>query len=219
MNITNDVVSEYLQDHYKPLNEELNRLRIEAEENRVPIILKETESFLELFLKIVKPKKILEIGSAVGYSASFMAACLPDAKIFTIEKDHDVYETAKAKVKELAYDNRITLLEGDGEECENALFEQGESDFDLVFIDAAKSHYKRFFDASLRLSNKDTVFVCDNVLFKARTCSDEYDPNHKYKTNIRNMREFIEYITNDERFETAVIAVGDGLSITRFKNE
>lgn len=217
-NITNDIVTDYINRFYEPLTDDLGNLRKEAEEANVPIILKETESFLKTFLGILSPARILEVGCAVGYSAIFFAECT-GAKVYTIEKNPEVFEIAVGNIEKLGYGKQINVFEGDGEEVINALKEDGEAAFDLIFIDAAKSHYKRFFDACLPLCGPDTVIVCDNVLFKARVADDIYDPTGKYKTNIKKMREFIDYIMKDSKMDSTIMAVGDGLSITRFKSK
>ena len=216
-NITNDIVTEYINGFYQPASPELGTLRLEAEAEKVPIILKETESFLRVMLSIASPKRILEIGCAVGYSAMFFNA-VTGAQGVTIEKDHEMAAKASANIKRLGYEEKIRIVEGDGEEGVNALFEQGEEPFDMVFIDAAKSHYKRFLEASWKLCRQGTVVISDNVLFKARIASDIYDPTGKHKTNIKKMREYVDFITSDPRMETSIIACGDGVSVSKIKN-
>lgn len=216
-NITNDIVTEYINGFYQPASPELGTLRLEAEAEKVPIILKETESFLRVMLSIAAPKRILEIGCAVGYSAMFFNA-VTGAQVVTIEKDHEMAAKASANIKRLGYEDKIRIVEGDGEEGVNALFEQGEEPFDMVFIDAAKSHYKRFLEASWKLCRQGTVVISDNVLFKARIASDIYDPTGKHKTNIKKMREYVDFITSDPRMETSIIACGDGVSVSKIKN-
>jgi len=215
-NITNDLVTEYINGFYTPLTQELGQLRTESEEKKVPIILKESETFLNVFLKITAPKRILEIGCAVGYSAMFFTESC-GAQVITIEKDHDMAVTAAGNFEKLGYSDRVRVIEADGEEGVNQLIEACEEPFDLVFIDAAKSHYKRFLEASLPLCRPGTVIVSDNVLFKARIASDIYDPTGKHKTNIKKMREYVDFISNDKRFDTTVVACGDGLSISKLK--
>ena len=215
-NITNDIVTEYINSFYTPVSPELGALRLEAEAQKVPIILKETESFLRVMLNIIEPKRILEIGCAVGYSSMFFSA-VTGAEVVTVEKDPEMVAKASANIKRLGFDDKIRIIEGDGEECVNHLFEQGEKPFDIVFIDAAKSHYKRFLEASRKLCGQGTVIISDNVLFKARIASDIYDPTGKHKTNIKKMREYVEFITSDPRMETAVIACGDGVSVSKIK--
>lgn len=215
-NITNDIVTDYINGFYAPLTDELGKLRVDSEEKNVPIILKETEGFLKTFLGIIKPARILEIGCAVGYSAMFFAQ-LTGAEVFTIEKNPEMVETAVKNIESLGYAEKINVFEGDGEEIAELLKKEGTKPFDVVFIDASKSHYRRFFDACLPLCGPDTVIIADNVLFKGRIADDKYDPDGKYKTNIRRMREFIAYIMNAPSLDSSIIAVGDGLSITRFK--
>ena len=216
-NITNDIVTEYINGFYQPASPELETLRLEAEAEKVPIILKETESFLRVMLSIAAPKRILEIGCAVGYSSMFFTA-VTGAQVVTIEKDPEMAAKASANIKRLGYEDKIRIVEGDGEEGVNALFEQGEEPFDMVFIDAAKSHYKRFLEASWKLCRQGTVVISDNVLFKARIASDIYDPTGKHKTNIKKMREYVDFITSDPRMETSIIACGDGVSVSKIKN-
>ena len=216
-NITPDIVTEYINGFYQPASPELGTLRLEAEAEKVPIILKETESFLRVMLSIAAPKRILEIGCAVGYSSMFFTA-VTGAQVVTIEKDPEMAAKASANIKRLGYEDKIRIVEGDGEEGVNALFEQGEEPFDMVFIDAAKSHYKRFLEASWKLCRQGTVVISDNVLFKARIASDIYDPTGKHKTNIKKMREYVDFITSDPRMETSIIACGDGVSVSKIKN-
>ena len=168
-------------------------------------------------LSIAAPKRILEIGCAVGYSSMFFTA-VTGAQVVTIEKDPEMAAKASANIKRLGYEDKIRIVEGDGEEGVNALFEQGEEPFDMVFIDAAKSHYKRFLEASWKLCRQGTVVISDNVLFKARIASDIYDPTGKHKTNIKKMREYVDFITSDPRMETSIIACGDGVSVSKIKN-
>lgn len=217
MNITNDLVTDYINGFYRPSSNDLGKLRLEAEEARVPIILKETESFLRTLLLLHRPARILEIGAAVGYSSSFFAEVLPECKIFTIEKDEKVYETAKQNIDALGFSSRITVLQGDGEEAICQIKEMGEEAFDFVFIDAAKSHYKRFMDASLTVSKPGTLIISDNILMKGQTVSDQYDPYGRHKTNIRNMKNYLDYISSHEKLETSLLSCGDGLAISLVK--
>ena len=165
-NITNDIVTDYINGFYKPLTDDLAELRRKSEEERVPIILKETESFLKTFLGITAPKRILEIGCAVGYSAMFFAE-LTGAEIFTVEKDHEMFLTAQENIKKYGYSKLVTVLEGDGQEAAEVLHEQGIEPFDFVFIDAAKSHYKRFLEGCLQLYDGTLSPVPYSVLYSA----------------------------------------------------
>ncbi len=219
MNITNDIVTEYLTGFYRPVNEDLSALRQMGEKDRVPIILRETEMYLNTLLPLVKPKKILEIGTAIGYSALYYAAMCPAAEIYTIEKDETALYAAKHNISLAGKEGQIHTLFGDGQEQIDKLRDQGISGFDFVFIDAAKSHYKRFLDAALSVCREGAVIVSDNILQKAMTASDVYDPQNKHKTNIRKMREYLNYITSDNTLQTSLLSVGDGLAVTIYRGE
>lgn len=210
MNITNDIITAYIDTLYKSSNEELYRLREFAEEHRVPIILKDTEGLLLNLFRIKKPKMILEIGAAIGYSSCLFASeC--DCHVTTIEADERAYEIAKSNIKNLGFENKVKILFGDARDVLKEFPEEG---FDIVFIDAAKSHYREFWDLSLPLCKENAMIVCDNVLMKGMTASDKYDPKRKYKTSIRKMREFIKYINELKDVDTCIIPVGDGISIS-----
>lgn len=216
MNITNNIITSYINTLYTCDNPKLKELRAFAEDKKVPIILKDTEGLLLSLLKIKKPARLLEIGAAVGYSA----CCFADGcgcKVTTIEADEEVYKSAVSNVKNLGFEDSVNVLCGDAREVLENLFKEvkDENDlYDVVFIDAAKSHYKAFWDLALPLCKPDAMIICDNVLMKGMTASDEYDPNRKYKTSIRKMREFIKYITSLEYADTCILPVGDGVSIS-----
>ena len=214
MNITNEVVTEYIDGLYRPLTPELAELRREAEENHVPVILRDTERFLSSMLTLTRPHRILEIGAAVGYSSScFAQICGSETKITTLEADPVMFEKASANIRRLGYGSQIEILLGDAKETLRELTPV----YDFVFIDAAKSHYRVFFDGALKLCRPGSVIVCDNILMRAMTASAQYDVKHKHRTSIRKMREFLEYITQSDAVETSVFAAGDGIALSVVK--
>ncbi len=213
-NIINPEVADYLVKYNQPLNEDFKAFRKESEEQNVPIILPDAETLICNLLRLKKPQRILEIGTAVGYSAAVFASVC-EAAVTTIEVKEEMAQKARKNIERFGLSERITVLCGDGEEIIHSLSET----FDFVFIDAAKSHYRRFFDAAASHCTDDALIVCDNVLFKARTVSDAYDPQKKYKTNIRKMREFVDYLMNLEDADTSLAAVGDGLTVTILKRK
>ncbi len=215
MNITNDKVTEYLYAKYRPLTAGLAELRASAEERRVPIILRDTEMLLGSLLGIVRPASVLEIGSAVGYSALFFAESCPEAKIVTLEREEALYRECVRNIDKNGCTGRISALKGDACALLDDMIASGSaSPFDFVFIDASKSHYREFWDRAIRLCRPGSVIVCDNILMKAKTVSDEYDPEGRYRTNIRRMREFADHITDCEEAATSINQVGDGISIS-----
>lgn len=214
-NIINDTVYEYMRGFYCPLSDALAEMRDYAEKHRVPIILPDAEALLLQLIRMKRPKRILEVGTAIGYSASCFAVASPESRIITIEAEPHAFEIAQSNFRKLGLEDRITILPGEGQTVIPGL--EGEDRFDFVFIDAAKSHYRSFWDAAIRLCCREAVIVCDNVLMKGMTASDEYDSGRRYKTSIRRMREFLAYITNLKTVDTAVLPVGDGISVSLLK--
>ena len=215
MNITNDVVSDYLKGFYRPVSDSLYHLRLEAENDGVPVILRETEEFLTFLMRLVCPRNVLEIGTAVGYSSMVFASL--GACVVTVEKDKKMAQKAEKNFSELGFADRIRLLEGDGEEILKKLKETDPGTaFDMVFIDAAKSHYKRFIDAAIPLCEAGALIISDNVLLKGATASDAFDPNKRFKTNIKRMREYLKYISDHPNLDTSIISCGDGLALSRY---
>lgn len=217
MNITNELVTSYINEYYKPLNEELGKLRTAGESDRVPIILKETEILLGTLLDLKKPAKILEIGTAIGYSGIYFAVKCPDAEVYTIEKDEFAYNAARGNISGFGLQDTIHQFLGDGQEQVEKIRDKGIKDFDFIFIDAAKSHYKRFLEAALEVAADGALIVSDNILQKGMTVSDTYDEGRKHKTNIRKMREYVEFISNDSQLLTSLLSVGDGLAVSIYK--
>lgn len=220
--ITNEAVTDYLTNFYKPLTPELGELRTVCEAEPVPIILRETEDFLNTFMDVTRPGSVLEIGTAVGYSAMFFAEKIsqyitPDEPcVVTIEKDGETYERAKKEISALGYDSLIECYNGDGEECiDKMIDEMGGVRFDLIFIDAAKSHYKRFLEASLKVLSDDGVIICDDTLFQGRPALEGEIPPRKHRTNTLALREFNEFVKTDPRFSSTHLAVGNGLTIIK----
>lgn len=220
--ITNDLVTEYLNSFYKPLTPELGALRYDSEEKIVPVILRETETLLNFLLDIIKPEKVLEIGTAVGYSAMYFAEKMlrngvEKPQVVSIEKNLKMSEEAIRNIDALGYSEYINVLIGDGAERIGSLELPDRAYFDMAFIDAGKSHYLEFMKSALTVLKPGSVIICDNTLFGARIASDIYDKDGKHRTNVRNMREFNEFVMNDPAFSSAVISSGDGLTLIKLK--
>lgn len=214
MNITNEIISSYIDGLYYAQNDKLKDLREYAESKGVPIILKDTENLLAAVLKLKKPAKILEIGTAIGYSSSFFVDCC-GCKVTTIEADEEAYEDAVNNIREMGFDSSIQVLQGKAED----VLKEIDDVFDIVFIDASKSHYREFWDLSLPMCCDESLIICDNVLMKGMTASDEFDTRGRYKTSIRRMREFIAYINELDYADTVILPVGDGVSISIISKE
>ena len=211
MNITNEIISSYIDNLYVNENRRLEELREFAEEQRVPIILKDTETLLKVIMKLKEPARVLEIGTAVGYSSCVFADCC-DCCVLTIESNEETAKAARTNIENLGFSDRVQVMTGDARELLKCL--DNEEKFDILFIDAAKSHYREFWDLALPLMKDESMVICDNVLLSGMTASDEYDERGRHKTSINKMRDFILYINSLDYVETAVLPVGDGVSIS-----
>lgn len=221
MNITNDKVTEYLDSYYQPLDEELAAFRARNEENGVPLILRETESYLAMMLKILKPRHILEIGTAYGYSAIFFARSCPDARITTIDRGQRMIPIATKNFEEWPEGERIDFRTGDAREIlDDMIFNKDKDDlYDFVFIDAGKSHYKEFFDRAEQLCAPGTVIVCDNILMRGWIVDRSYEGGKRHRTNIKYMKQFIEYINEREDLTVSMLSSGDGLAVIKLNEQ
>ncbi|NLY70689.1 MAG: O-methyltransferase [Clostridiales bacterium] len=215
MLITDKKVTEYINSLYRPKNGFLEALRDEAEEDNIPIILRDTETLLSVLLEIKKPKRILEIGTAIGYSAIYFATLIPDAHITTLELRESMQEKALSNIKKAGFEDRIKIILGDALETLSAF--KDEEPYDFIFIDGAKGHYKDIFDSCIKLTKDETVIVSDNILYKAMIASDDYINNRRNRTIVNRMRNYLKYITDLPNITTSVLAVGDGVAISVVK--
>lgn len=189
----------------------LEDLRKKAEKDEVPIIRRNMQSFLRTWLTITKPTAILEIGTAVGFSAILMASYGdPTAKITTIEDFDRRIPVARENFRKSGYEDRITLLEGDAAEILPKL----EGPYDFIFMDAAKGQYIRFLPEIRRMMRSGSVLIADNVLQGGDIIESHYIVERRNRTIYRRMREFLRAIEDDEGLESCVLPVGDGISIS-----
>ena len=191
--------------------EELKKIKEKALEEHIPIIMDDTLDVIGEYLKDNKPKRLLEIGTAVGYSAiCFTEFLSEDGSIDTIEREHERVEEAKENIKKAEVDGKINIYEGDAVEILPTL----DYKYDVVFIDAAKGKYPFFLKEALRMLKSDGIIFADNILYKGYVLSD-YN-KHKQRTAVRNLREYIKEATENENLDTEILEVGDGLAITKF---
>lgn len=189
---------------------ELEKIKQKALEEHIPIIMDDTLEVVANILSKIKPKRILEIGTAVGYSAICFSSYLAnDGKIDTIERDSARASEARENIKKVEVEDKIQIYEGDAVEILPTLQEQ----YDVVFIDAAKGKYPFFLQEALRMIKTGGTIIADNVLYKGYVMSD-YN-KHKQRTAVRNLREYIAEITQNPNLETQILEVGDGLAITK----
>ena len=183
-----------------------------AKENEVPIMeLIGIEALLQL-LRIQQPKKILEVGTAVGYSALRMAEVLPSSQIITIERDEQRHLVAKENVKKLKRESQIVLLYGDALELESIVKQYGP--FDAIFIDAAKGQYQKFFDLYSQFLTNDGIVYTDNILFHGLVAEEEID-SRNLRQLVRKIRNYNQWLMENQDYHTAILPVGDGIAISK----
>ena len=191
--------------------EDLDRIEKEAIETYVPIIRKEMQSFLKLLLTIKKPARILEVGTAIGFSAILMAEYNPaDCQITTIENYEKRIPIARANFERVGKSEQITLLEGDAAEVLKTI----EEPFDFIFMDAAKGQYVHFMPEVLRLLKKDGVLVSDNVLQDGDIIESRYVVTRRNRTIHKRMRDYLYQLTHHEELVTSILPIGDGITVS-----
>ena len=192
--------------------EELKKIKTKALEEHIPIIMDDTLEVIEKELKNKKVERMLEIGTAVGYSAICFSEFLDSNGIIdTIERDKERVKEAQINIKKAEVENKINIFEGDAVEILPSMNEK----YDVVFIDAAKGKYPFFLKESLRMLKPNGIIFADNILYKGYVMSD-YN-KHKQRTAVRNLREYIKEISENPNLETEILEVGDGLAISKLK--
>ena len=192
--------------------EKFNEIKEHAIERHIPIIMDDTLKVIEERLRARRTNRILEIGTAVGYSAICFSEFLePSGIIDTIERDEERIKEAKENIKIIDNNKKINIYEGDAVEILPTINEK----YVMIFIDAAKGKYPFFLEQALRLLKKDGIIFADNILYKGYVMSD-YN-KHKQRTAVTHLREYIKLTTEDPQLNTEILEVGDGLAITTIK--
>ena len=196
----------------KTMEDKINPIKQKALEEHIPIIMDDTLEVIGSILEKNKPNKILEIGTAVGYSAICFSKYLAEnGRIDTIERDEERIKEAKINIKDMNLEDIIQIYEGDAVEILPTLNDK----YDVVFIDAAKGKYPFFLKEALRMLSENGIIFADNILYKGYVMSD-YN-KHKQRTAVRNLREYIKEVTENPNLETEILEVGDGLAVTKVK--
>lgn len=214
-NIVNEVVEDYIRRTLKSNTDLIKEMEDYAKEYDVPIIHKEVAELIRILLEMSKPKKILELGCAIGYSSIFFTTVLDGkVEITTTERNPRMIAKAKENIERAGYENNIRILEGDAVETLKNI----EGNFDLIFIDAAKGHYKLFFDMLIDKLNPGGLIISDNILYKGMIASDEYVIRRK-KTIVKRMREYLDYICSLDYIDTSILPMGDGVALSYKKKD
>lgn len=192
----------------------LDEIEAEALRTDVPVIRKETQACLKLFLALKKPKRILEVGTAVGFSAILMKTYNPaDCTITTIENYEKRIPIARANFKRAGMEDVITLIEGDAA----AVLGQLDGTYDMIFMDAAKGQYIHFLPQVMRLLSEDGMLISDNILQDGDIIESRYAVIRRNRTIHRRMRRYLYELTHHEQLVTAVFPVGDGITVSSKK--
>lgn len=203
-----DVFINSLDSGNSPL---LDEIETESLQNYVPIIRKDMQGFLKFILAVRKPEKILEVGTATGFSALLMAEnTSSDTMITTIEKYEKRIPVAKENFKRAEKENRITLLEGDA----NDILKELTGEFDFIFMDAAKGQYLSFLPDVLRLLTPGGMLITDNVLQDGDVLESRYAVTRRNRTIHNRMREYLYELKNHPALDTVILTVGDGIAVS-----
>lgn len=204
-------MSVYIQSLEQPESPVIEEIEKEALEAGVPIIRKETQSFLKTFLLMRKPGRILEVGTAVGFSAILMSRYMPrDGHITTIENYEKRIPVAWENFKRAGQEERICLLEGDALEVMRTL----EGPYDFIFMDAAKGQYIHYLPEVMRLLAPDGVLISDNVLQEGDLLESRFAVERRNRTIHSRMREYLYELKHREDLQTSILPLGDGLALS-----
>ena len=207
----NERIAVYLRSLESPQNPLLEEIEQEALASYVPIIRKETQSLLKTLLTMLRPARVLEVGTAVGFSALLMSEYLPEgAHITTIEKYEKRIPIARQNFRRAGKEEQITLIEGDAMEVLRSL----DGPFDFVFMDAAKGQYPHYLPEVLRLLTPGGVLMSDNVLQDGSLIESRFAVERRDRTIHSRMREYLYELKHREDLMTSILPLGDGVALT-----
>jgi predicted O-methyltransferase YrrM len=214
--IVNERIVAYINSLQVEIKPELLSLEKEALERHVPIIKKETQGLLKFLLCLQQPKRILEVGTAIGFSALFMSEYTSDdSKITTIEKvPMRIVDAEKNFSNEVfSHKDKITLIKGEALKVLKDLASE-EQHYDFIFLDAAKAQYMSFLPELMKMLSKNGMLVTDNVLQDGTVTNSRYSIIRRDRTIHTRMREYLYTITHMEELETVILPVGDGVAVS-----
>ena len=209
--IVNERIVDYINSLDKGNSPVCNAIEKEALADGVPIIRKEMGNLLKVLLLLKQPQKILEVGTAVGYSSILMSENMPqNCRITTIENYEKRIPVAKNNFKRAGKEEVITLLEGDGMD----ILKELDGTYDFIFMDAAKGQYINFLPELLRLMPAGGLLISDNVLQEGDIVESRYGVTRRNRTIHTRMREYIYTLTHAEQLETSIVPIGDGITLS-----
>lgn len=211
-----DQTRQFIYDLLPAESYEEQQLREYAAVHHVPILRRDAAAFMRTLVSLSKPESILEVGTAIGYSAILMCKSSPGCHIDTVEIDPDSVVLSRKNIREAGFENNIRVIAGDGAEVLSALNKK----YDIIFMDAAKGQYINLFDDSIRLLKEGGLLICDNCIFYGKVFDKPEEAPHKHRTIVTNLRAFLEKMMSDERLKASLLDVGDGMALaTKIKGE
>lgn len=208
-----DRFSVFADSMMPPLDDFLTELEAWARENFVPVVRPATARLIQSLVISKQPKRILEIGTAVGYSGTLMLKAVPEAELVTIESYDVRVEQARGNFEKAGVVDRVTLIAGDA----NAVLPTLTGTFDMIFVDAAKGQYIAFWPEVKRLCGEHGMVVTDNVLFEGVILESKFSVERRDRTIHKRMREYLYELCHDEDFSTGIIPIEDGVAISARK--
>lgn len=207
-----DRINSYIRSLISDTDEKLHAIYEEAVINGVPVIRPEAREFMRIQLLMKKPQKILEIGTAVGYSSIFMLSVLQkESMVTTLELDSERIAKAKSNISMMGMTDRITILEGDALDTLKTL---PSDEYDFIFVDAAKAQYINYITDVKRTARKNALIITDNVFMEGDVLESHFLVEKRNRTIHDRMREYLYAITHDDELTTAVLSVGDGMAVS-----
>ncbi|WP_231607264.1 O-methyltransferase [Fictibacillus sp. 18YEL24] len=205
-------MNQYIEKIIPTRSEQVLKMEQYAKEHNVPIMdLTGMETLLS-YVRLKKPKRILEVGTAIGYSAIRMALACENAEIISIERDEERYNIAKDNVRSFHLESRINLLLGDANELQSQV--EKYAPYDFIFIDAAKGQYQNFFDHYSSMLSPDGIIVTDNVLFRGYVADESGLESRRLRSLVKKIRSFNEYMMQHPDYQSSILPVGDGMMVS-----
>lgn len=205
-------MNQYIEKIIPTRSEQVLKMEQYAKEHNVPIMdLTGMETLLS-YVRLKKPKRILEVGTAIGYSAIRMALACENAEIISIERDEERYNIAKDNVRSTHLESRISLLFGDANELQSQV--EKYAPYDFIFIDAAKGQYQNFFDHYSSMLSPDGIIITDNVLFRGYVADESGLESRRLRSLVKKIRSFNEYMMQHPDYQSSILPVGDGMMVS-----
>ncbi|WP_239703682.1 MULTISPECIES: O-methyltransferase [unclassified Mammaliicoccus] len=204
---------EYIEQLLFQNSSQIDDLRPYAAQHNVPIMDKISTEFVKQIIRIKEAKNILEIGTAIGYSAMHFASCHNDIKVWTIERNEEMYELAARNIKQYGFENQVHPIFADALKAEK--FIPNEIKFDMIFIDAAKAQSQKFFELYEPFLKNDGVIITDNILYHGFVSDIDIVRSRNVRQMVKKVKNYNEWLINRRDYKTTLMNVGDGIAISK----